>query len=127
MATVGSLNSGLTVGANQSIRRNAGDTAFEAFAAAANATVNAYTASQTLVANSINLFTPAANLTATLPTAIGVAGQSVTVKKTDAGVFTITMAATSSQTINGAAASAVILTGQTSLTFISDNANWHSI
>lgn len=65
----------------------------------------------------------AASLTVTLPTAVGIAGKVFTIKRTSSGANTVTIATTSSQTIDGA--STVVITAQwTSIDVISDNANW---
>jgi hypothetical protein len=63
-----------------------------------------------------------ASFTLTLPTAVGIAGQSFTVNKVNAA-NTVTIATTSSQTINGA--STIALTQQwDTVTIVSDGANW---
>ncbi len=67
--------------------------------------------------------TTAAGFTITLPTAVGIAGQKFTIKKIDAGANLLTVATTSSQTIDGLA-SKVIGTPQQALDFVSDGANW---
>lgn len=58
--------------------------------------------------------------TVTLPTAVGVAGQTYVI--TDAGVSAITIATTSGQTISGN--STIVLTAGQSVTVHSDGANW---
>ena len=64
-----------------------------------------------------------ASLTVTLPTAVGISGRVLTVKRTNSGANTVTVATTSSQTIDGALTQ--VLTSQyTSLDFISDGSNW---
>lgn len=60
--------------------------------------------------------------TVTLPTAVGRTGKPFVVKNLGTGV--ITMASTSSQTIDGAAASAVVIYQFDSYTFLSDGSNW---
>jgi hypothetical protein len=60
--------------------------------------------------------------TLTLPTAVGIPGKRYTIKKTDASTTT-TIATTSAQTIDGS--TTIALTAQyTSLTVVSDGANW---
>ena len=89
-------------------------------------TSNNYTSSQTLVANSFNNFdATTGNLVATLPTAVGTAGQIVTVRKADSTNNLITMATTLSQTINESSANTVILRKNGwSFDFESDGTNW---
>lgn len=58
----------------------------------------------------------------TLLTAVGRAGRTVKVKQVGTG--TVTMASTSSQTIDGATATAVQIFPGDALTFESDGANW---
>lgn len=62
--------------------------------------------------------------TATLPTAVGISGQSFVIVNGNSVVSTnlITMATTGGQTINGLAPSTIA--PQTSLRVVSDNANW---
>lgn len=92
-------------------------------------TINNFTTSQTLVANSYNSFdATSGNLVATLPTAIGIAGQRIIVRKTDATNNLITMGSTLSQTINESTANTVILKKNGwSFEFLSDGANWKII
>jgi hypothetical protein len=61
-------------------------------------------------------------ITVTLPTAVGISGESITVK--NAGVGTITVARTSSQTIDGAASNKTISTTKAALEFTSDGSGW---
>lgn len=61
--------------------------------------------------------------TATLPTAVGIAGQTFTVKKTDASANNVVLATTGGQTIDGAA-SLTWNTQYQSYTVVSDGANW---
>lgn len=84
------------------------------------------TTNQALVGNTFNPFdATSGNLVATLPTAIGIAGQIITVRKTDTSANLITMASTLSQTINESAANTVILRKNGwSFDFESDGANW---
>lgn len=89
---------------------------------------NAFTASTTLVANTIgnvgncnSLVEVTANsVTVTLPTAVGLTGYSFVVKNTGAG--TVTLATTSAQTIDGASTKS--LTQNVALTVVSNGANW---
>lgn len=67
----------------------------------------------------------AAGRTFTLPTAVGSIGRRYLVYKTDAGVNTITINTTSSQTVSGAASGAkTIGTQYAAVLFISNGANW---
>lgn len=70
------------------------------------------------------LYLVTASATATLPTAVGCVGQEVGIKNTGAG--TVTMASTSSQTINGGAAGSTTVATTASKYFISDGVNWQS-
>lgn len=89
---------------------------------------NGLTASTTLVANTIgnadnchSLVEVTANSpTITLPTAANIVGYSFTIKNTGSG--TVTLATTSSQTIDGAATQT--LTQYQSLTVVSNGTNW---
>jgi hypothetical protein len=62
-------------------------------------------------------------VTITLPTAVGCAGREYRVKKIDASANAVTVATTSSQTIDGSATLA-ITTRYTTLAVYSDGANW---
>lgn len=64
-----------------------------------------------------------ASLTVTLPTAIGLTGKIRTIKRLNAGANTVTVATTSSQTIDGATTQ-VLAIQYTSVDVISDGANW---
>jgi hypothetical protein len=67
----------------------------------------------------------AGGITLTLPSAVGIAGCEFIIKKVDSGAGAVTIATTSSQTIDGGAASAQNLTAQwQSRRFVSDGANW---
>lgn len=61
--------------------------------------------------------------TLTLPTAVGIAGKPYSIKKTDATGLAITVDANGSQTIDGALTQ-VITEQYTTLTIVSDGANW---
>jgi lysophospholipase L1-like esterase len=65
----------------------------------------------------------AAPVTITLPTAVGIPGRSFQVKKTDNSVNSCTIAASSNQTIDGAA-TVSLATQYSSRKMASDNANW---
>lgn len=67
-----------------------------------------------------------AGFTATLPTAVGVTGKVYTIKKTDTSLNAVTVATTSSQTIDLALTSVIATPGE-SITVVSDNANWKLI
>lgn len=61
--------------------------------------------------------------TVTLPTAVSVTGKQYTIKKTDSTLNVVTVATTSSQTIDGATTN-VIATPYESITVVSDGSNW---
>lgn len=96
-------------------------------AAADDMTITAIKAgSYTAVAGEFVRVSTAAARAITLPTAVGVAGQQISVKDVTgagAGTNNITVDGTGGQTIDGAA-SLVMATNKQSVTFISDGANW---
>lgn len=65
----------------------------------------------------------AANRTITLPTAVGIAGRSYTVLKSDSSSNTVTVATTSSQTINGVTTN-VLATQYKYVEVVSNGSNW---
>lgn len=86
------------------------------------------TAAYTLTATDSVILASAtsAAFTVTLPTAAGIAGRTYTVKKTDSSANTVTIATTSSQTIDGL--STLVLTQQWEyVQVISDGSNWQVI
>jgi hypothetical protein len=60
----------------------------------------------------------------TLPTAVGITGRLYTIKKIDASVNAVTVATTSSQTIDGATTKALTLQ-HSAITVQSNGSNWH--
>lgn len=84
------------------------------------------TASYTLTADETIVLANAASaaITVTLPTAVGIGGRIFSVKKTDTSSNLVTLATTSSQTIDGET-TAEISSAYTSLAVVSDGANWH--
>ena len=66
------------------------------------------------------------SFTATLPTAVGVTGKQYEIKKTDTSNYVVTVATTSSQTIDGFTTN-VIAGGYESITVVSDGANWNQV
>jgi hypothetical protein len=80
------------------------------------------TALYTIAATDDIVICTSGTFTVTLPTAVGRSGKPFIVKNSGSG--TITMGSTSSQTIDGVAASSTTLAQNDSLTFVSDNANW---
>ncbi len=64
-----------------------------------------------------------AGFTVTLPTAVGISGAGIAVKKTVSSGNTLTIATTSGQTIDGASTYA-IAAALGGASFISDGANW---
>ncbi len=84
--------------------------------------IQSQTSNYTILATDDLILCTTGSFTVTLPTAIGCAGKWFKVKNTGTG--TITMGSTSSQTIDGATASATFLAQNDCLVFESDNANW---
>jgi hypothetical protein len=64
------------------------------------------------------------SITMTLPSAVGRAGRIYTVRRTNSGTNTVSVATVSSQTILGGASPAIINIAGQSLTIMSDGANW---
>jgi hypothetical protein len=124
----GSLNLHvLTAGANMTVTNGAGTISL----AAANTytpTVSAVTASTLAAAfdNAYLIDTTSNACAVTLPTAVGHAGHQIVVfLQVKGGSNTITMASTSAQTVNAAAASGFgVSTVNKSYTFMSDGANY---
>jgi hypothetical protein len=77
----------------------------------------------TTLNSSYNFVTTTGEITVTLPTAIGVAGREFTIKKIDSN-STLSIATTSSQTIDGSDSPLLITEQWTSMTLISDGNNW---
>ena len=88
-----------------------------------NGNWNTYSSSQALDAavNDIAVFSAVA--TATLPTAVGISGKRFTVVNTTGG-YNVTLATTSSQTIDGIAGGWVLATKNDSITVVSNGTNW---
>lgn len=86
---------------------------------------NSYTANHTATTTEQVLLASASGgaFTITLPTAVGVTGQSYTVKKTDVTANAVTIATTASQTIDGSA-NYVLYTPTSVLVVVSDGTNW---
>jgi hypothetical protein len=80
------------------------------------------TANYTILGTDDVVICTSGTFTVTLPTAVGRSGKQFKVKNTGSGV--ITMASTSAQTIDGAAAGSTQLFQFDALTFESDGANW---
>jgi hypothetical protein len=66
---------------------------------------------------------PSANMTVTLPTTNGALGRQYIIKKADTSSYTVTVATTSSQTIDGQSTQ-VLNTAYSHLTVVSDGINW---
>jgi len=64
-----------------------------------------------------------ANITITLPTAIGVEGREINISKIDSTGYNVIIDTTSTQTINGELEQRII-TQYTNATFVSNGANW---
>lgn len=98
-----------------------GATAFVTIAAGVSAVSANFTAASTSTV--ILADATGGSLTVTLPTAVGITGRVYRVKRTNSGANTVTVATTSSQTIDGDLTQ--IMTVQyTSIDVISDGANW---
>lgn len=101
-----------------------------AAAASGSATMNvtaSKTANYTAVAND---FVPcnatSAGFAVTLPTAVGISGQRIVVKKTDSTVNDVTINTTSSQTYDNRASGTIVLNTQNAFaSFISNGTNWY--
>ena len=89
------------------------------FAVVSKTTTYAILASDEL----IKVDTSGGAFTVTLPNATGLAGKEYIIKKMSSDLNTLTIATTSSQTIDGALTQG-ISTQYTSLTLISDGSNW---
>ena len=85
----------------------------------------AKTGNYTITNNDYTVDCTSGSFTVTLPTAVGIAGQVFVIKNTGGG--TITMATTSSQTIDNGLASLFNLTSTTPLRVQSTGANWITI
>lgn len=109
---------------NSSVTTNVfhGDVSATTFTGATGFTYAAKTANYTAVINDyVNCTT--GTFTVTLPTAVGVAGRSIKIKNTGTGVITI--ATTSSQTIDGLASTTIKMgTAGDYMEVSSDGANW---
>lgn len=78
------------------------------------------------VANFYSVTTGSSTITATLPTAVGISGQVIVVKKVDSGSGLVSIATTSAQTIDGN--STYQLTNQWQFIWVmSDGSNWQII
>jgi collagen type VII alpha len=88
----------------------------------------AQTANYTLTATDSIITASASSgaATMTLPTAVGTAGREYTIKKTDSSTNAVTVATTSSQTIDGASTYS-LSTQYQSVSIVSDGANWNII
>lgn len=84
--------------------------------------IQSKTANYTIVGTDDVVICTSGTFTVTLLTAVGRAGKQFKVKNSGSGV--ITMASTSAQTIDGAAAGSTQLFQFDALTFESDGANW---
>lgn len=87
--------------------------------------IQTITSNTTLGANYTLVLASAAsgNVTITLPTAVGYGGLFYEIKRTDSSSNTLTLATTSSQTIDGST-TASIVRQYTAITVISDGSNW---
>jgi hypothetical protein len=85
--------------------------------------VSATTTTAARIGELILCDTTSAGFTVTLPTAVGIAGASIEIKKTSADGNTLTVATTASQTIDGLTTQAWT-TQHDALLVTSDGANW---
>jgi hypothetical protein len=69
----------------------------------------------------------AGNVTITLPTAASIAGREYCIKRIDTSANTVTIATTSSQTIDNAASDSLATTGRPTWRYKSDGSNWWSV
>jgi hypothetical protein len=94
------------------------------FTAGSSATVVSKTAAYSAVINDyVKSDATSAAFTVTLPTAVGQSGKTIAIQKTDSTLNIITIATTSSQTINGASTKRCSTQNET-LVLVSDGANW---
>lgn len=77
-----------------------------------------------LVSDDVVVFTLAGNATATLPSAVGIPGKRLTVKRVDVTTATFTIATTSAQTVDGRASGSIKLSPYDWAIFVSDGSNW---
>lgn len=76
----------------------------------------------------INYTTAASNFSTFLPTAVGIPGQEITLKKVDGNTGTVSISTTAGQTMDGRPSGEVVLTSRNDFsTFRSDGANWNII
>ena len=90
-----------------------------------SASVTTVTTTYAVLTSDDTIFCNAASsaFTVTLPTAVGASGKKYTVKKTDTTLNVVTVATTSSQTIDGYTTN-VIATPYESIIVVSDGSNW---
>lgn len=95
-----------------------------AWASVGNVAVTAQTTTYAIQATDNVVLCSGSAFTATLPTAVGVAGKQYTIKKTDSSLTNIiTIATTSSQTIDGVTTT-TLNTQYEALTVVSNGTNW---
>ena len=100
-----------------------GGSIFGASVAASRSAYAAKTTTYTIVSATDDYINcTSGTFTVTLPTAVSIAGQEFIIKNSGTGVITI--ATTSSQTVDGGASGSVTLNQYDSLSVMSDGANW---
>lgn len=107
--------------ANFNVSLQGGATAYITWTLAISSVANNYTASSTdtvIMANAVG-----GAITVTLPTAANIAGKMFTIKRISSGANTVTVATTSSQTIDGDTTQ-VLVSQYASIDVLSDGANW---
>ena len=88
--------------------------------------INTVTSSTTLDAthNIVICNNGSTAITITLPTAVGITGRVYTIKREDTSIATVTIATTSSQTIDWAATTLLLTNQKEAVTIVSDGSNW---
>lgn len=108
-----------------SVSLNGDGTMIPAAVATAFSNISVQTSNYSLGSSQGEVVLASGNIIVTLPTAVG-NDYYYTVKKTDSAGNTITLATTSSQTIDGGS-SATLKVQYASITLISDGSNWNVI
>lgn len=127
--TVATANGDLYYNSTNSVLRLYANGAWTTVGNAVSAVSN-YTATATLTnADEVVLVATTAdggNMTITLPTAVGVTGKTITVKKTDAFTKIVNVAGAGGETIDGTTTKSIFMQWE-SLTMVSNGANWFII
>jgi hypothetical protein len=114
----------LANGSNGQVLTSAGSTNAPTWAAIGNITVVTKTTTYNIAATDGLILCSGSAFTVTLPTAVGVTGETHRIKKTDSSLTNIiTVATTSSQTIDGATTT-TLNTQYEEIVVVSDGSNW---